>query len=235
MVGATTPPRTASATRMSSTVSIVLTLAACSLAAGCRAKSPRDPSSDVIADSVSGFSGEQGANGWSYGYWDRSADADGIYDPITDFQLLVRFGGDNELSSRDEFTTGDLWNIENGLYYTSLWAEGGHPHAVMDLGDYAQAEHWPVRRWVSTVDGPVTLSGRLGKVMPWGENWQGACRARIVVDGTTVFDAPMDNDGRDYAIDAAVRIGSRVDWMIGPDPSIGVTQFTATIRKGGDR
>jgi hypothetical protein len=48
----------------------------------------------MVADSVSGFSGEQGANGWSYGYWDHTADPDKSYDQATDFQLLRRFGSD---------------------------------------------------------------------------------------------------------------------------------------------
>lgn len=186
----------------------------------------------MIADSVGEFSGEQGANGWSYGYWDRTADADEGYGQTTDFRLLEHFGDDpiNGLSGHREFTTGKLWNLRDGLYYTSLWAEGGHPNAVMKQGEYAPVEHWAVRRWASTADGPVTISGYAGKVMPWGANWGGGCRALIVVDGETVFSAVMDERGADYSIDAKVHIGSLVDFLIGPDPSMGVTEFTATIR-----
>lgn len=208
-----------------------LALAVCSsLTTGCHTASL--PPSAIVADSVSGFSGKQGANGWSYGYWDRSADTDKHYSQATDFRLLRHFGSDpiNNLSGRREFTTGKLWNLQDGLYYTSLWAEGGHPNGTMKLGTYAQAEQWAVRRWVSTTNGPVTISGHAGKVMPWGENWGGGVQALIVVDGTTLFSADIDNRGTNYSIDATIQIGSLVDFLIAPNPSVGVTEFTATIR-----
>lgn len=201
-----------------------------SLTTGCHPVAP--PPAVIVADSVSGFSGEQGANGWSYGYWERTADPDQSYDQTTDFLLLKHFGTDpiNRISGRPEFTTGKLWNLEDGKYYTSLWAEGGHPNGTMRLGDYAQVEQWAVRRWVSTVNGTITISGHAGKVMPWGENWSGGCQALIVVDGKTMFSSLMDNRGTDYSITVNVGIGSPVDFLIGPGPSVGVTRFTATIR-----
>lgn len=199
-------------------------------AVGCHSASL--PRAEVVADSVSGFSGEQGAGGWFYGYWDRSADPDGRYDPATDFQLLRHFGTDpiNQLSGRSEFTVGELWNLEDGLYYTSLWAEGGHPHGTMPLGSHAQVEQWAVRRWVSTIDGSVTISGHAGKVMPWGENWTGGVRTLIRVDGDEVFSADVDDGGSDYSVEATVRVGSLVDFLIGPNPSVGVIELTGTIR-----
>jgi hypothetical protein len=208
-----------------------LALAVCSLLInGCHAASLRP--SEMVADSVSGFSGKQEANGWSYGYWDRSADTDKSYDQATDFHLLKHFGSDpiNRISGRSEFTTGELWNLQDGLYYTSLWAEGGHPNGTMKLGTHAQVEQWAVRRWLSTTNGSVAISGHAGKVMPWGENWGGGCHALIVVDGTTVFSGAMDNQGTNYSVAATVHIGSLVDFLIGPGPSVGVTKFTATIR-----
>jgi hypothetical protein len=199
------------------------------LFAGCRSQAT--PSSRIVADSVRDFSGEQGQAGWYYGYWDRTADADRIYQ-TTDFQPLISFGNDpiNQLSSRSEFTTGPLWNLRDGVFYTSLWAEGGHPHAPVRHAAYAQAEQWAVRRWVSTIDAPIVISGHVGKVMPWGENWSGGCRARIVVDGIEVDSVAIDNQGTDYKVNASVRKGSTVDFLIGPDPSFGVSSFTAVIR-----
>lgn len=208
-----------------------LALAVCSpLTTGCHNASLPRP--EIIADSVSGFSGKQGANGWSYGYWDRSADTDKSYDQATDFHLLTHFGSDpiNRISGRSEFTTGELWNLQDGLYYTSLWAEGGHPNGTMKSGTHAQVEQWAVRRWLSTTNGSFAISGHAGKVMPWGENWGGSCRALIVVDGTTVFSGVMDDHGTNYSVAATVHIGSLVDFLIGPGPSVGVTKFTATIR-----
>lgn len=210
-----------------------LALAVCSLlTTGCHHASPR--SAQVVADSIRGFSGEQKANGWSYGYWDYTADSDKSYDQATDFQLLRHFGTDpiNQLSSRPELGTGKLWTLQDGAYYTSLWAGGGHPHGAMELGQHAQVEHWAVRRWVSTVDGPVTISGHAAKVL--ATNWGGGVQTRIVVDGATVFSAAIDNRGTKYSVNATLRSGSLVDFLIGPGLpdayAIGVTEFTATIR-----
>ena len=192
----------------------------------------RVSSAEVLADSVSGFSGAQGEQGWSYGYWDRSADSDGVYDPKQDFQLLQHYGDDpvNGLSKRPEFVTGPLWYLEDGRFYTSIWAEGGHPNAAMELGPYEQVEHWVVRRWSSPLAARISISGRAGKTMPWGASWSGGCEARVVIDGELVFSTLMGNESVDYSIDAKVQVGSTIDFLIGPSPSIGVTTFTATLR-----
>lgn len=199
------------------------------VASGCQGASV--PHSEPVADSVRGFSGTQGVNGWTYGYWDRSADADKIYDPTADFQLLEHFGADptNGLSSHTAFKTGDLWYLKDGVYYTSLWAEGGHANGTLDLGSYAQVEQWAVRRWTSTTEGSVNISGHAGKVMPWGANWSGGVLTAIVVDGKELFRADVEERHRGYSIDAKVQIGSSVDLLIGPNPSVGVVKFTATI------
>ncbi len=186
----------------------------------------------VIADSITEFSSEQGKNGWQFGYWDRSLDTDGKYNQSSDFKMFEHFGRDaqNRLSERSEFTTGDIWFLEDGRLYTSLWAKGGHANSGKQLGKYAPAEQWAVRRWNSDTSGTVTISGHAGKVMPWGANWRGECRAIIVIDGETVFSTVMDNHGIDYEVAVKIREKSVVDFLIAPDPSIGVVNFTAIIR-----
>ena len=187
---------------------------------------------DVLADSVKDFSGEQGLHGWWYGYWDESADPDGAYDQTDDFRPLPSFGTDpiNRLSLRSEFTTGDLWYLDDGRFYTSLWAEGGHPHGDLELGSYARAKHWAVRRWISPVSGRVEIRGHAGKVMPWGENWRGGCVFHIVVDGERIFEAEVADGGQEYSVNAEVAEGSTVDFLIGPGTAIGVMRFTAALR-----
>lgn len=186
----------------------------------------------VIGDSVSGFSDKQGKNGWYYGYWDRSKDGDGKY-AQSDFRLLENFGADarNGLKGHDAFTTGDLWFLDDGRSYTSIWATGGHANSSEKLGSYAAAEQWAVRRWISHTSGMVTLSGHIGKVMPWGANWGGECKATILVDGEVVLSSVMDNQGLDYSVAVKIRDKSVVDFLIAPNPSIGVVTFTATIRE----
>lgn len=194
--------------------------------------SAEQESSKVVADSVRDFSGSQGTNGWSYGYWDRTADQDGVYDQVKDFRLLGYFGADriNGLSARTEFTTGELWYLEDGRYYTSLWAEGGHSHGTMDLGPYAKAEHWVVRRWFSSVDAHVEIRGHAGKVMPWGANWSGDTKVLVVVGGSKVYEAVFDDGGQGYSVSTTVQAGTLVDFLIGPGSGIGVIKFTGTIQ-----
>jgi hypothetical protein len=198
----------------------------------------------MVADSVSGFSGNQGANGWSYGYWDRTADTDKSYCQTTDFQLIRHFGSDpiNGLSSRTDFTTGKLWILQDGVYYTALWAEGGSSNGTAELATQAKVEHWAVRRWVSTVNGPVTISGHAAKILYWGDVDSG--QVRIVVDGSTVFSAvshQRDTNstdivmrGTNYSVNVTVHIGSLVDFLITAGPTetggaYGPVKFTATI------
>ena len=209
---------------------ITLSLSICSwIATGCHTALPP---SQVVANSVNDFSGRQGEKGWSYGYWDVSADTDKSYDPTTDFRLLRHFGSDpiNGISGHSEFTTGELWNLQDGVYYTSLWAAGGHANSPNKLGNHAAAEQWAVRRWISTFNGPVTIIGHAGKVMPWGENWSGGVQSLIVVDGATLFRAAVGNQKTNYSINATVKVGSLVDFLIAPNQAVGVIEFTATVQ-----
>jgi hypothetical protein len=200
----------------------------------------------VLADSISGFSGTQGTNGWFYGYWDRTADADKQYSPKTDFQLIGHFGGDpiNGLSSHPDFTTGKLWVLKDGQYRTSIWAEGGCSNGTTRLSTQAKVEHWTIRRWVSTVNGPILISGQVAKILPWGSTDSG--RVHIIVDGASIFSNPLDASkevgpnapyigGMNYSVDATVRIGSTVDLIISPAATenggfYGPVKFTATIQ-----
>lgn len=200
----------------------------------CRGQTSSTQRPLLLADSVKEFSGEQGKDGWHYGYWDKSIDTDGHYDQSLDFVLLRRYGNDNALSRHGGFTLGDAWFLEDGRYYTSLWATGGHANSKDKLGNYAGAEQWAVRRWKSDKFGLVTISGHVGKSMPWGANWRGECQAIIVVDGKIVLSTVMDNHGLDYAVAAKIDKGSVVDLLIGPNASIGVVTFTAEIRERPD-
>lgn len=187
----------------------------------------------VIADSVLEFSAIQGQNGWWYGYWNATEDDDGRYDPAKDFIEFESFGGDsiNRFDEHAEFSLGSLWYLEDGRFYTALWADGGHPHAEMELGSFAKADHWVVRRWVSSSEDSLIILGRLGKSMPWGANWSGAVVGKIVVDGRVVYSTDVDDGGGNYAVDVQVDVGTTVDFLIGPKDAIGVIDFTALLRR----
>lgn len=202
------------------------------LTIGCRTASVVH--SEIVADSVSGFSGDQGVNGWFYGYWDRTADTDQTFSQGTDFRLLKHFGSDpiNQVSSHSDFATGKLWTLQDGLYYTALWAEGGSANGTTKLAPQAKVEQWAVRRWVSTFNGPVTISGQAAKILDWGNADSG--QARIVVDGATVFSAATHGLTTNYSVNATLRSGSLVDFLITAGPpatggAFGPVKFTATI------
>ena len=121
---------------------------------------------------------------------------------LGDFFLFRKHGNDNVLSRHDGFTIGEAWILEDGRYYTSLWATGGHANSKDSLGSFAAAEQWAVRRWKSDNTCTVTISGHVGKLMPWGANWRGECQAIIVVDGKIVLSTVVDNHGLDYENDS---------------------------------
>src|SRR5947207_8054341 len=47
----------------------------------------------ALANSVAEFSSTQGSNNWFYGYWDKTSDGNGIYEPTTDFTPFPRGTG----------------------------------------------------------------------------------------------------------------------------------------------
>lgn len=214
----------------------IAVLLSAALPSGCRGAPAHAPR--TLADSVAQFSGEQGAHGWRYGYWDREHDVDGAYDPDADFELLPHFGVDpvNRLSGREEFHTGELWFLDDGRVFTSLWATGGHANGAVLGPPYAPDEQWAVRRWTSDHAGPVTVSGHAGKTMPWGELWSGEVAVRVVVDGETLHTASVGAEREPFRFDTELREGSHVDLLLGPAPSVGVADFAMTVvtRGGGE-
>ena len=109
-----------------------------------------------IADSVAEFSGTQGVNNWFYGYWNKGADSDGIY---ADGEFIA-FPNAAGPFSAGNFWDGAAWSWFNGNPpFTQLTAEGGSPSA--NDGTPGAPDHAAIRRYVSEVNGPVTISGRL--------------------------------------------------------------------------
>jgi len=84
-----------------------------------------------IAGSTLEYSGTQGTNGWTYGYYNRTTDAGGVYSG-SEFQLLPSNGsGGYALAGPPPWTT-----ITNNL--------DGHPNATNSAPN---EEHWVVRRY----------------------------------------------------------------------------------------
>jgi hypothetical protein len=169
----------------------------------------------TLADSVNDYSSTQGTNNWWYGYYD------GNLTPST-FKLLPNY----------EVVSGNSdWYIQYpqdgpGGYWTGLWSSGGHPNGTDQSGGAAPVEQWAVRRWISDVSSPVTISGIIGQTS------FRSMLTSIYVDGNEVFSASAPSPEQNYSIATAVSVGSTVDLVIAPTDHIdtyGSTKFTAVI------
>jgi len=101
----------------------------------------------TIADSAAEFGETQGESGWFYGYWDETGDADGSY-ALNDFS-------DMEYCGEDTWRPPGICELtpdEPGFRWTQNLNWGlQHPETTPDV-------ELPVRRWVSDVSGPASLS-----------------------------------------------------------------------------
>lgn len=150
------------------------------------------------ADSVAEFSGVQGQGGWSYGYWNRTADSNAQYQP------------DEMTAFTAAQWTGAVWDLNPtpSAPWTEVSSGGGHPNGP-NSGD----EHWTVRRWVSEFTGRARFVGNLSDGAECGDG----VALRIYVEGvqaynkTTFSSVPVE-----FVVDADVQAGQRVDFVITP-------------------
>jgi len=181
----------------------------------------------ILADSVTEFANQQGSNNWYYGYWQKTGDSDGVYDFRTEFVRFTQFG-------IYTIVGGPAWNTSSSSYWTGLANIGGHPNGVQTSGGRMPVEQWAIRRWISPIDGSITITGRLAKFNT-SSNGDGIVGA-IMVDGVTLFSrqiAATDGVGVNFSVEATVLPGSVIDFIMTPggaswDANDG-TRFTATI------
>jgi hypothetical protein len=91
---------------------------------------------------------------------------------------------------------------------------------------------WPVRRWISDIDGQVRITGTVRR----GAGGDGA-RALILSDGTEIFatevGGPNGQTALSYEVLATVARGTVIDFAVTPGPGIDInfdaTAFTAVI------
>ncbi|HUF60816.1 MAG TPA: LamG-like jellyroll fold domain-containing protein [Verrucomicrobiales bacterium] len=108
---------------------------------------------EIIADSVAGFSGVQGQDGWSHGYRNAADPAQVDYDPAGDFTEFP-----------EDWWDGGQWNFPGGdVPWTELGPETTHPN-----GDNNVEVHWTIRRWepqIATIT-PVGVTWHIHKGNP---------------------------------------------------------------------
>ncbi|MEY2408490.1 MAG: hypothetical protein QOF48_1160, partial [Verrucomicrobiota bacterium] len=119
-----------------------------------------NPGLGIVADSAADWSmtGTQGEKNWFYGYYDRTADADHIYQPAN-FTPFPRSSGPQ---SAMNFWDEEDWD----------WFSGKPPfdkigqYWMTPNGTNSGAEHWVIRRWVSTTTGTLSAEWSALKEFP---------------------------------------------------------------------
>ena len=164
----------------------------------------------VIADSEADWSiaGRQGENNWIYGFYDQTADPERTY-TADKFQPFRR---SDEPWGPANFWDGSAWNWYAGdPPWDYIGQTAIHPNGTNSAG----VEHWVIRRWRSTVAGPVTLQFHLRKANEWGNGVTG----KIFKNGVELFSraiAGSDQTGFTVLIPTTVAVGDYVDFVQTP-------------------
>ena len=163
-----------------------------------------------LADSRADWSpvGEQGARGWYYGYWNRTADPDGVYAP----QDFTPFPHDGNGYGPNDFWTGTAWDWYAGdPPWTALGDTYVHPSGVNN-----GVEHWPIRRYKAWTSGPVHVLWRLGKSDPAGYGVTGyVFHNGALVDQASVVGTDTNGIERRLTL-PFVAPGDYLDFAVGP-------------------
>lgn len=164
-----------------------------------------------LANSITGFSGTQGKNGWFYGYYASPP---------------------SPVFTRMNVYSSGVWYEDPTRYWTQIDRTWQHPESTTTSGGFVATNQWSVRRWVSTYSGPVQIMGHLAK-----ENTNATSdgtTAHIIIDGTQIAQYAVggqDGVGFDYTITAIVNVGSTIDFALDPNSTDwgDGTYFTAIV------
>lgn len=171
-----------------------------------------------IADSFEDFNGNQGENGWTYGYYDGNVDA--AYTPA-DFEVMTNWDASLGRWWVDNTPGGPLTLIDSVFMHP--WA-----HAVEGEG----TDHWAVRRWTSNMSGPVEIA--IDMLRGPSHNLGDGVRLHVFVDGVKQLIADLNPDnsaGLSLMLFQNISIGSVIDFAIDPIDSAHFdgTRFNAVI------
>lgn len=161
----------------------------------------------LVADSVLEFSGVQGTDGWSYGYFNHTAQGAYATGGFTTFALYDNGG------SRWKATDAQVG--ANNNVFLNIDRFGGHPAG---LGPESQdANIWAMRRWVSDVDALVRMDFDLRKLNT--NPSAGGITGHIFVDGIEIFSrfiASDDGVGFQSYFMLDLDVGTVIDFAIDP-------------------
>lgn len=170
---------------------------------------------EILADSSGDWSnGIMGQYYWLYGYYNRTADPDGIYDPLADFNFLDA----NWTYLANVWQLGVPGNPGANPPWTRVGREDVHPNGINN-----GAEHWAMRRWISTYDGAVTIEFHLRKANAGAAGITG----KILHNGVELFSQAMagnDQVGFNVRVTTTLAKGDTLDFAQTP---IGLNGNTA--------
>ena len=139
-----------------------------------RRNAPSLAAGGVVADSVADWSaiGAQAYNGWSYGYYNVSADTN------SPFAGLYRTSVFDTTDDR-WFFNGAAWVLDaNDPPYTMISVNTWQPNGTNNF-----ANHWPIRRWLSDASGVVTARVSFAKAVIGGSG----ATLRVFLNGSQKF------------------------------------------------
>jgi hypothetical protein len=181
---------------------------------------PQCCSAAIIADSLDDWSvtGTQGQNSWLYGYYNLTADGDGMYQPEDFVPYLNDVTG--VISATNQWD-GNVWRMaENPPPFSYVGPGNIHP----DGTDTSSEELWPIRRWVSTIDGSVRITTHLHAV-----NLSGSGTSNILyINGTKIHSYATDSlTGVTMYFDTDLHVGDVVDLALTPEGVDGLRNGTS--------
>lgn len=183
---------------------------------------------NVIAHSVTDFSGVQGQGGWSYGLFNQTQ----MGLPYT-ASAFVPFDLFDAANNRWHASSG-LVGAQNTLFL-NLNPSGGHPNGLEPAPQ--DAILWAVRRYTSPVAGVIDLVFDVGKQNVVNPNG-GGITAHIFVEGTEVFRqviANADGVGVQGVLTIPVSFGTRIDLAIDPTGVASPSDGPFSARADGSR
>ena len=169
------------------------------------------PRSDqVVADSNTGFSDQQGKDGWSYAWYTSNKDGSDAYRP-DDVQPMKWTPSPGDWS--------DAWSGPGDWFQVS--ESGAQPWATNE------AQLWAIRRWTSTYGGQLHVVGDVTRGDPNGDG----IGCKIFVDGKEAYSQMIPPKGHE-TIDTnlTVQKGSKVDFAITPGPGTDMNYDSSGFR-----
>jgi uncharacterized protein (TIGR03382 family) len=171
-----------------------------------------------VADSFEDYQGNQGENGWTYGYYDGNVDA--AYTPA-DFELMTSW--DDSISR---------WWVDNTPGGSLALVDSVFMHSWVFGSEGVSNDQWAVRRWTSTIDGPVEIDIDMlrGPSNALGDG----VRLHVFVDGVkqaVLGLDPANAAGVSLMLFQNISVGSVIDFALDPidNPSFDGTRFNAII------